>query len=186
MSPDPRPRTQIRLGAGTRNEIDIGNTFWEAADDLNHNVFAFSRPVPYAADPRRPRGRPRRAAGAPPRARLRSTATRHMAGRRPNNRNAGSERSNRGPSFRGAERRPPSTTRLPLRHGSAMGTSGFRCVRLCRPDVDRVPGWCRVLAVGLVDVRPDTCRKAVPTCRFMLWGARWLEPAPNGLPIHVT
>ena len=27
MSPDPRPWTQIRLGAGTRNDIDICRTF---------------------------------------------------------------------------------------------------------------------------------------------------------------
>jgi hypothetical protein len=31
MSPDPRPWTQIRLGAGTRNDIDICRTFWEGS-----------------------------------------------------------------------------------------------------------------------------------------------------------
>jgi hypothetical protein len=39
MSPDDCPWTQIRLGAGTRN-MHICRNSREAADDLNHNVFA--------------------------------------------------------------------------------------------------------------------------------------------------
>ena len=46
---------RVRLGAGTRNVNTCRPR--EAADDLNHNVFALSRPAKFAADPRRPQGR---------------------------------------------------------------------------------------------------------------------------------
>src|SRR5258705_13206060 len=47
---------RVRLGAGTRN-VNTNSVSREAADDLNHNVFASSPPNEHAAYPRRPRGR---------------------------------------------------------------------------------------------------------------------------------
>jgi hypothetical protein len=55
MSPDCCPWTQIRLGAGTRNEYTCYSP--EAADDSNHNVFAPLHADQYAVDPNRPQGR---------------------------------------------------------------------------------------------------------------------------------
>lgn len=49
MSPDSCPWTQIRLGAGTRNVHTCYSP--EAADDLNHNVFALLHADQYAVDP---------------------------------------------------------------------------------------------------------------------------------------
>src|ERR1700758_5583666 len=58
MSPDHRPWTQIRLGAGTRDASPAPRLSREAANDLIHNVFRLvPGPKEYAADPRWPRGR---------------------------------------------------------------------------------------------------------------------------------
>src|ERR1700687_1102233 len=79
MSPDPRPWTQIRLGAGTRNDVKISRTFGEAADDLNHTGLRLvSRPtsmrwIRASLAVRRPRFAP----GAPPRPRLRVHRPKH-------------------------------------------------------------------------------------------------------------
>src|SRR4051812_40410534 len=44
---------RVRLGAGTRDASSAHILSREAADDLNHNVFAsFPQPIKYAADPR--------------------------------------------------------------------------------------------------------------------------------------
>jgi hypothetical protein len=84
MSPDFRPWTQIRLGAGTRDVTTL-SLAGGSRDDLNHNVF---RLVPANQSMRRiliglKVVRPRCAAGAPPRPRLRSTAISHEAGTGP-------------------------------------------------------------------------------------------------------
>jgi len=42
---------RVRLGAGTRN-VNTNSVSREAADDLNHNVFASSPPNEHAAYPR--------------------------------------------------------------------------------------------------------------------------------------
>ena len=89
MSPDHRPWTQIRLGAGTRNVLPHHVLSRRAADDLNHNLFRLvlanrvcggsssaSRSFVIAA---------LRALHLDPD--CRSTAIRHMAGTRPNNEN---------------------------------------------------------------------------------------------------